>query len=1433
MTSDPTRRRSPWLRLALLAGTALVSAAAAADELPRGPSVVHGKVGVSASGDRMTIRQGSRKAIVNWRGFSIGPEARVRVRQPSRKSAMLNRVTGSTPSSIAGRLEADGQVYLVNPNGVLIGRSGVVRAGGFVASTLDIADRDFRDGRAAFAGHGASAAVANEGVIGIGRGGYAALLGGAVENAGTISVPLGRAGLAAGERVTLDFSGDRFLQVEAPTLGGPEGALVDNAGVVSADGGRVEIRAAVARRAARDAINLSGVVEARTVAGVNGAIVLGGNGGRVAVSGRLDASAPRRPEGLRLADPPRPRPRIGGAVIVTGPEIALTGARIDAGGHDGGGAIRIGGDVQGRGGLPRSRLTEVDAATTLAADALGRGDGGSVVVWSDADARFAGRISARGGPKGGDGGFAEVSGKARLAFAGAADLSAARGAVGMLLLDPFDVTIADAPGSGEEPGDPPTSDDWVVDAAALTTALASADVTVTTGAEDPGDQDGDITVAAPLSWQSEFTLTLDAFADISIENAIEAPEGGLTLTASGEILTPNDLGAIDVGTFIVTAGDWVQTGPALPPFEATDFRIVEGTFLRAAGGDGGAAAPYQIVDAYGLQGIGTSLELLDSDFVLANDIDATGTAGWNNFEDSEGGIDGFDPIGFSEELAFNGTFDGAGFTIEGLFVDRPFDGLVGLFAATGADAVVQNVDLAGVDLTGGGLVGGVAGLNAGLIEQASVTGTVASDGSFFELSDVAAGGIAGENDGTIVDSFSEAAVTAIGSPGGLVFAGGLAGTSAGTITNAFASGAVSGDADTGSVFAGGLVGTLAEGGSITGAYASGAVDADGAESSFFTGGLVGENFGSILQAYATGDVDHPGGGNIGGLVGTNFGSIDQTYATGLVFGGVSVDGGLIGVNSGGTAESSFWDIVSTGQPTSDGDLGVGLTTDAFQDTADFTAAAEAAGWDFETTWAPPTDGFYPELYALSSVVSVFVDDATRAYGSDNPPFTATTFGGPDSYVFGPVDDVLDVGAALSSPATAASDVGAYAISGDAEAISEGGETYRLIILEDGVLTVDPAPLVVAADDAARSYGEANPDFTASFTGFVLGQDAGVLDGALAFATDATAESDVDDYAVTPSGLASGNYAISYEPGVLTVDPAPLTIVADDLSKPFGTILVFRGDEFTAEGLVNDDTVRSVQLASEGAAAEASAAGSPYAILASEAEGAGLGSYDIVYAPGALTVLPADEPEVVEATPPASRLPAPPLPQLERTLSVVFTDEPAAAAASGGPTLGTGAPGLAAAEATLGFVLRVSRDLEVAVQACETAGLAFDGYLACLRDGLDAYGDSLDARILDLPEPLRVASAVIEQAARRIETARATAAERLRTARTPEEIRAVETAAVAEAQAAVGVAVEEIRKAIELIRADEPELARLQGEQGVAIAAALETVELGLTRAVGL
>ena len=147
---------------------------AVAQGLPTG-GAASGNVIIGSSGRVLTITQSSQNAIVNWSSFSIGEPNTVNINQPGSTSAILNRVTGSTPSTIAGQLNANGVVFLINPNGIAITSSGTVNVGGgFVASTLGMSDAEFLAGRSRFIGSGASASVSNAGLITIGRGGYAA-----------------------------------------------------------------------------------------------------------------------------------------------------------------------------------------------------------------------------------------------------------------------------------------------------------------------------------------------------------------------------------------------------------------------------------------------------------------------------------------------------------------------------------------------------------------------------------------------------------------------------------------------------------------------------------------------------------------------------------------------------------------------------------------------------------------------------------------------------------------------------------------------------------------------------------------------------------------------------------------------------------------------------------------------------------------------------------------------------------------------------------------------------------------------------------------------------------------------------------------------------------------------------------------------------------
>lgn len=530
--SEPVFRRVT--RLALTLCTALTPVVALADTLPTGGQVVHGDVQIGAPGNgAMTITQGSDRAVVNWDAFSIGQGNRVDIRQPGSDAAILNRVTGDTTSQIHGQLNANGRVFVVNPNGIFIGPTGHVSAGGFVASTLNMRTDDFVTGQTVFEGNGASATVENAGTVEIVSGGYAALIGGKVRNSGTIQAPLGFVGLGAGERVTLDLSGDGFLQVAVPTETEDDGleALIENSGTIQANGGTVQISAATARNAARHAVNLSGVVEARSVSGRNGRVTLGGGaGGKVTVSGKVRTRS--RPviqvtESLR----PAPRPDRGGDITITGQTITLAGAEIDASGAGGGGNIRIGGDLQGTGDLPRADILTVDAGTTISADATDAGTGGRIILWSDKNTSFSGQISARGGASGGDGGFVEVSGKEILSYRGLADLRAPAGDWGTLLLDPSNVEIV-ASGAGQNQ----------VLASDLVSQLALGDVTVATDGtgHEPAtysdlSEPGNISIDAPIVWTGVGSLFLNADNDITVNATISSTAGDVDMDAVNAI----------------------------------------------------------------------------------------------------------------------------------------------------------------------------------------------------------------------------------------------------------------------------------------------------------------------------------------------------------------------------------------------------------------------------------------------------------------------------------------------------------------------------------------------------------------------------------------------------------------------------------------------------------------------------------------------------------------------------------------------------------------------------------------------------------------------------------------------------------------------------------------------------------------------------------
>ncbi len=509
--------------------------------LPNGGSVAVGTAAMVQNDNRLDINQSSQNASLNWDSFNIGANAQVNFHQPSASSVALNRVAaGAGASEIFGQLNANGQVFLLNPSGVLFSHNAQVNVGGLVASTMSLSDADFLAGKYTFLRNGSTAAVINQGMLTAAEGGYIALLAPEVRNEGTITARLGTVALGAGERITLDFFGDRLvnLAVDQSALR----ALVENRHLIQADGGTVILAARAEGDLAATVVNNAGVIRAQSIASVNGAIRLGGgNEGIVSVSGTLDASGRNAGE-------------TGGSIQVLGDKVGLfTGANLDASGDAGGGTVLVGGDFQGRpvlssaegnAAIQNATFTYVDQNAIINADALTYGNGGRVIVWADNTTRFYGQTSARGGQNGGDGGFVEVSGKKWLDFSGAVDTSALLGAAGMLLLDPTDITISTgATANGTCPaagpcfaltGNPATA---VLNITTLLNALANTNVTVNT--TSTAGNTGNITVADPIAYTgaSARTLTLTAEGGISFDG--NPSPGNITSAAAALTLTLN------------------------------------------------------------------------------------------------------------------------------------------------------------------------------------------------------------------------------------------------------------------------------------------------------------------------------------------------------------------------------------------------------------------------------------------------------------------------------------------------------------------------------------------------------------------------------------------------------------------------------------------------------------------------------------------------------------------------------------------------------------------------------------------------------------------------------------------------------------------------------------------------------------------------------
>ncbi len=953
VASEGTRRRSKSGRgkALVVAGASLLGlfCQAPAFALPSGATVVSGDAGfqTSTDGRHMVIDQQSHKLITNWNEFSVRADERVSFHQPGQDAVALNRVIGRNGSDIQGRIDANGKVFLVNPNGVVFGKSAQVNVGGLVASTLDLADRDFLAGNYQFSGD-SGATVSNAGSLQASEGGSIALLGARVSNDGVIQAQLGDVALGAGQGINLNFDGDGLLNLQVDK--GSVDALAHNGGLIRADGGQVLMSARSADSLLKTVVNNQGTLEARTLRSAEGRIVLdGGEQGTVRVAGKQDASAIGGGNGGLVLNQAANVEIQRTAQVDTHADQGATGTwrilshevsvaavgQANAAG-DGSGQVHV---AQGPAGANASDSNGVTIVQQQPAVDLAAGANGTSAVQSQSGANIGSGASgisvvqSQSGPSIGSG----VNGVTIVQSQSGANIGP--GVSGIDVVQTQTLPNLSPGANGSSIVQVQTLPDIAADAGNVhvvqvqtggnkvfgnsatnvrsRTVQARSSENVGSGLANPSSAGkgptlhadtlarnlstsnvevvatrGNAHVGAPLSWDSGNGLTLTAErGDLRINGALTAQgeNASLTLNAGQRPLR------IDDSLSLTGQGARVEFN------SDKGYALAEGARITLSGKNAGFRAngrDYSVIqDLQQLRGIDRDL---GGSYVLGNRI--------------AGGNSSFLSIGNAS--AFGGTFDGLGNTIDNLAVygTGAYSGLFSVnrgtlrnlnlerISADGAQATHYNVQVGSLAAVNLGRIdnvnasdiriaaasklnslGGLVALNLGSIDNASASGTLVGNRHTYAL-----GGLAAENIST---------------------ARGVA-----SISNSRADFAISGQLkDHASHYgAGGLVGRN-RGGLIRSSGSQGTLSLTGHGMNL--GGLVGySSAGGLADVSASVDVSGNGQhGLYGGLIGLNVNSgIAHATASGKVRGtDAEALGGLIGrnLNAAITNASAHGDVV--------------------------------------------------------------------------------------------------------------------------------------------------------------------------------------------------------------------------------------------------------------------------------------------------------------------------------------------------------------------------------------------------------------------------------------------------------------------------------------------------------------------------------------------
>jgi filamentous hemagglutinin family protein len=1073
---------------------AVISALAASPQpaaaLPQVGQVVRGSASIGApSAASMTINQNSARAIVNWRSFSVGAGEAVRINQPSVSSAILNRVTGNDMSAIYGRLQSNGQVYLLNPHGILVGPSGQIDTAGFIASTLHTSNEEFMGGGKLTLQGSSSAGIVNLGTINASDGNVA-LIAAEVDNHGTILAPNGTAALASGSKVLYAPGSEDDILIEAPAPATGGAAAVNNSGMITA--ARAELKAAGSAYAL--AVNNGGQISATAVHDGGGEVVIDAGAGDAASSGLITAHAGDK----------------GGSVDVLGSRVALTGsARVDASGPAGGGTVRIGGGAHGQGTATTASTVTVAKGATIAANAITAGNGGTVTLWSQDHTSFDGAIEAKGGAESGNGGFIETSG-AKLTVGGDAtvDTSAPYGIDGDWLLDPTNFTIATSGGD--------------MTPSYIETTLNSTNVTASAS--------GSVTVSSPISNATTIkTLALDA-PTVAIDANISLPNGELDFG-----VYPNDYPYASV-TSTSTSALSANVITVYGNYPTVD---LSGPVSAGSFGYPTTNSTLSSLIVNNSSNAIQNLNLTNGTVSLTGDVDVRSTTAMlvANQITTAGNI----TLVAGGNLEFGGggpTLNADGTTTlastGGVFDDNSKLSLGG----TGRKLIYSSTDGAN-----NGLNFNVAGLNYTQYNPVSYPNDPDCCGnviyiqtaSGLQLLKITADGkiiTYGSPDPTFTASYTGGSASDLTAPVQFQVSGAHSnvgsysivpfGATSSTYQLSFVDGTLTVDPATLTITANDL----------SRAYGSANPSLMASNSGLFNGDTLASVVPDLTLSTPAATAS-----NVGTYAITPSGtSASSNYTLQLVPGTLTVDPAPLVITANnaskiyGAANPSFSAQYSglVNGDTSSVVSGLALSSDA-------TAASPA-----ESIYLIVPSGASASNYTISyfdgtlavdpAPLTVTADDASKTYGAANPSFSAQYSGLVNGDTAASLSSRLS-GLALSTSATSASPVGTYAI------VPSGihSPNYTVQYL-DGTLTVGKAPLSLYVNDATRQVDTPNPAFSATIKGLKNGDPPSVVSG-ITFKTAATIGSPLGTYPIL--GVSPGS-AANYIPtfaanGTLTVD----------------------------------------------------------------------------------------------------------------------------------------------------------------------------------------------------------------------------------------------------------------------------------------------------------